>query len=331
MKKTVAILTLVIALFAAIAPIYVSYDLHEKGQEPEPVRSIALDRSFMSDLTRTFENSSPVISYNLFYEGKELQSLITLNESLENTGTEAITPQEMYEPLAIEIEEPWRILTIENKSSNHQSRISPTWNRISERRFEASPFLLNPGDKVSVVIYATTNEENYKESLGSNLYKNPEITHWSARILNISKIENKEEEEKKSNNERIEKLKEIVEMTRQWPQIYIFLHGHGLLFFLLCTCIFSFIYIYLLRLSFDAYDLREPKAVILIFAAFFMSMATAEVFSYYLIPSFANAYLEIIYSEGESLYFQNPNFIIPFLSAVSLVYLGWKARIYERK
>lgn len=329
MKKALAIASLVITLFGAISTIYVSYDLYEKEQKLEPVRSITLDRRFMSDLTRTFENSSPEIGYSLTYQGKKLSSLITISESLENTGTEPITPQEVYEPLTVEIQKPWRILAIENRTTKYETSINPEWIRINERKFKATPFLFNPGDKVSIEIYATTNETEYKETLGDNRL-NPQITHWNTRIRNLKSIKNKEEEDKERKDEILEKLKIAKKVGNQWPSIFVFLHGHGLLFFLLCTAIFSIIQIFLIGRAFESYDIRKPKLLALTLAAFLLSMSAAEVLSYYLFPSVNRVYDTFLYPKN-SLCTHIPNFLTLCLFAVFLIFLGWKARIYERK
>ncbi|WP_024333827.1 hypothetical protein [Desulfotignum balticum] len=87
--------------------------------------------------------------------------------------------------------------------------------------------------------------------MGDDFPLKPEISDWSARIVKVEKIENDESSilydyEKKGGN------------LNEWPQITIFMHGHGLFFFLIAAPTLIILFLYLLTKA-KIVDIRLSK------------------------------------------------------------------------
>jgi hypothetical protein len=319
MERTIGIIGILITLFTAIAPIYVAYDIQSKQEELIPIRSISLKRNWTSDITQDFDSSSPVIDYELSYNGQPVKNLVTLTETLTNTGTDAILPSDFYSPIRVSVKDPWEILTIENKASKNRQSIEVNWRRTSPSSFEAEPFLFNPKDTLRATIYITTKSDDYRKFLDDDFPLKAEISDWSARIVKVEKIENDESSilydyEKKGGN------------LNEWPRITIFLHGHGLLFFLIAAPTLIILFLYLLTKA-KIVDIRLSKPfVISVVLVVLLSLATAEVVGYYVFPS---ALFDIMMSYKLSDHILNIFIIITFIFTLS--YLLIKSKVLKKK
>lgn len=299
---------MLIALFTAVAPIYVTYDLEENRKS---IKEIKLKRYFINDLTDEFDSRPSEINYKITFKGKPLKNIIVLNEYIVNTGTEPVLPSDFFKPLSISVKKPWKILLIESKAKKNSNQITVKWSRLSEIKFEADPFLFNPGDKLSASIYLTTEENNYKLQKGFGLSA-PKITSWNARIVDVSHIIEEKKVEKSGLTSRLQK--------NQWPKIWVALYGYGLAFFLLASVVFFLLFYFLFRISYHFHDIKSWKCIVPICIFFGISISTAEVLSYYLFPNFVSELL------GNSIIV---NFLIIFIFIASISFLLWRSKFYS--
>lgn len=314
--KTVAVLTIIIGVIAIIVPVYVSYDLQARQEAQKPNRSLTLDRSFVNDLTRAFSESAIEINYDISVQGQQVRTLLALNESLVNTGTDPLVPNDFITPLTIRVEAPWRILTVANQTVSFKQTLTPKWKRKSATEFEAEPFLFNPDDELRVVIYITTDHTDYRSLFGANVYT-PKITQWNARIPHVERIV---EKEIKRNPDFMKGVDDFVDA---WPGVYVILYGKGLLLFLALTSVLGFVLLYLAHRSFAWKDLPRWKLAVMILAIFNIAMSTGEVLSYYMV---SNAFLETITgTRGWGV--QLPNLIVILIFLLASFYLIRKSKL----
>lgn len=166
------------AIIAAV-PVYVTYDVYQKG--PSPEKQLELTRvppiNPMSDLSMLGDR----VSFSIRLEKTAMNNLVIAQGWLKNAGKAPILPTDFHEPLSVNVDKPWKIVAVENKP--FPGAVKLKWNRISETRFEADPTLLNPDDRVYALVYLT--DTQYLRGEPPRNDENPPTVRWAARILNL--------------------------------------------------------------------------------------------------------------------------------------------------
>lgn len=115
-------------------------------------------------------------------DGKKVSNLRIASASIENNGDTPILPEDMFEPLSISSEEPWKIVIISEQKAEGESGIDLNWTKISDNKFLSNKSLINPGDRIDVLVYMTWGGEGDVPDI-----KKPPIK-WGARISNMKGI-----------------------------------------------------------------------------------------------------------------------------------------------
>jgi hypothetical protein len=194
---------------------------------------------------------------------------------LTNIGTAPILRTDYDQNIALTVQKPWKIITIENGNGYLGDVNSPPrplvefkWNRRSDTIFEAEPALLNPNDQVAINIYLTnTNFGNEKPNYSETRSDTAPVA-WKVRIANLSGVV-------------------IRSNTSANPAatIFIYLKNWGLLFTIITSMLFMALYLHIFRLQGVVRTLRT-KDIFLIVGASFLSFAAAESISTYLFNAY---------------------------------------------
>ena len=106
---------------------------------------------------------------------------------IQNTGQNAILPNDFIEPLRVTTKSPWRLLSVESAEA-YPSNIKAEWIRIATDTFEMKPLLLNRGDALRALVLITNQDKvvDYDDVRAAS--PNPEPL-WTARIINVPSIQ----------------------------------------------------------------------------------------------------------------------------------------------
>lgn len=99
-----------------------------------------------------------------------------------NTGAGPVLPKDYFRPLSVRVHPPWKIAAVRNASAGFGVPLH--WTRVSDRRFDAAPALLNPGDRTSTVVYLTRTAP--RRFLGRPLGT---VVSCHVRIVNLKSLE----------------------------------------------------------------------------------------------------------------------------------------------
>src|SRR5208283_384539 len=108
---------------------------------------------FAGDVTSALSALGDRIKLSILIDNTPVNNLVLLIGSISNTGSVAIIPSDFYENLSINVDKEWKILLAKNSTGKEH----PVWKKVNDQKFEASPELLNPGDSITVNVYATPN------------------------------------------------------------------------------------------------------------------------------------------------------------------------------
>lgn len=257
------VLTAVAALLPTLVPIYVAYDLYDRGQVPE--KRIELRRyppiNPLNDLSPLGEGA--VLSLKM--KDDMLNNIVIGETSIRNAGRSPVFPNEYDERLSVSVSSPWKIVAVEN-STRWAFGVEFRWNRVSETRFEAEPALLNPGDFVVTLVYLTNTQFVSHSDMRRAAAAEPEV-EWDARITNMRSFQTPPCIIDRGGN-------------RSFP-IHVYLYDWSLVFTVGCALLFQCIYLYLLREAVWL-DMWNWVAIGVIVCASMLSFGTAEAISTYL-------------------------------------------------
>jgi len=291
------VITLMVILLTAVIPAYVAYDLYSRGSAPAPEKRVELLR--LPPLNALWDISTEGNKVKLTLNEQPLDNLFTVQAMIKNMGSVPILPSDYYEKLSVSVQEPWKIVNVDNSFS--KAFVQLHWKRVDDAKFEAEPALLNPGDIVYTKVYVT----NTKLGSFSALEKSnePQVA-WSARIVNLRAFS-----EPPSILERVQ---------RKQFGIQVELSGWALPFTLVTALLFQALYLHLLSC---AGFLRgwNWHTIALILCASLLGFAAAESIATYL---FGNLRTEMF---GVDHWVNAPWIIIHILVLWLLFWRGRKA------
>jgi hypothetical protein len=194
------------------------------------------------------------VTLSLKVEDLVINNLVIAKAFLRNAGAVPILPSDYHEKLSIGVQNPWKIVSVEN-SHDIASSIELRWKRVSDTRFEAEPALLNPGDTVSTNVYLT----NARFTGIQMTEKHPEAQiEWRARITN---------------------LRAFTEKPAIWPRpvntIDVHLTGWALVFTIIVAALFQAFYVHMLSRA-GLLRLWAWRSIALVVGASLLSFAAAE-------------------------------------------------------
>jgi hypothetical protein len=293
------ILLILATLLTAFVPAYVAYDLHGKGTVPE--KRVELTQYQTIDPLRDLSALGKKVTLSLRVENLAIDNLAIVKALLHNAGRTPILPSEYHENISVNVQKPWKILTVEDDKWGIEFK----WKRISDIRFEAEPALLNPGDLVSTTIYVTNTQFKKTPIPDEQSKVNVE---WKARIVNLRTF---------TTPPRSFDLSEKEWERRHWG-IYVELGGWSLPFTIVTAMLFQTLYLHFL---FQVGFLRGKRlpTILLVLGASFLSFAAAESMATYL---FGNSLTRIT---GVP-HWMNAPWIIVHAVVLIILYRKWKSR-----
>lgn len=271
--KAWKVLYLFVLLLTAFIPAYVAYDLYGRGPAPEKEKIVEVFRFFINpldDLSVLGEKAK--LTLNI--KNQTINNLLITKAFFRNAGKSPILPNDFHENLSINVDQRWKIIAVEN--GDPKPNIALSWTRVSDTRFEAKPFLMNPGDMVFLNIYLT--DTQYTAITTKEKSAEPNV-NFRARIANLRYFQ-----EPPSFSSRIEKR------AAAFAWILIELSGWSLVFTIIAAILFQALYLHLLSKAGFLRN-REWRSIILAVGASVLSFAAAESCATYL---FGNRMTDIV-------------------------------------
>jgi hypothetical protein len=218
----------------------------------------------MSDLSPLGEK----VRLSLEVDDETVDNLVISKSFLKNVGNSPIIPDDYHENISVSVPDPWRIVAVKSPG-DLVYEVELTWNKVTDTLFEAQPALLNPGDKVSTIIYLTNTK--FKGLMDYDVYQSLKVK-WNTRITNLRYFS-------KWHSPWDEPLRPT------WGGIVVHLSSWALPFTLMTAVLFLCLYLYLLFKS--ALLTKISYSNIPVIAAFsLLSFSSAEVIAYYLFDPF---------------------------------------------
>jgi hypothetical protein len=208
--------TLVISIATPIFAALCDHSSWLRGSSPP--KRVTVTTPFFTDVLKDVQIAGGA---KLTTNGEQLSSLFQGSVTLANRGQVAILPSDVFEPIAVEVSEGWRLIAVDSSSG---SKIKFQWLRVSDRCFSATPALLNPGDELSVRVYAAPSEAD------RGLLGQPSLA-WRARIASLSSIE-------------VEPRPDFSWLFRQPSTAWVLLAGWKLIFLLIAGPTLHAFYLY---------------------------------------------------------------------------------------
>jgi len=256
-QRAWAFVSLVVAVITASVPVWIAIDQFERGGHPEK----RVDLILYGPIT-PIDDLSPLAddgNLELVVGSHRFKNVSIWQMSLKNEGKAPIVPDDFFEPLRISVDPPWRIVSIRGRRF-YTGPIQVHWTRISDTIMEATPFLFNPGDRLSQTVYVTQ-EGSPTEQIDSDSAK-PKIT---ARVTNLRAFS------KPSHDPLHERRR----------QALVYLSFRDMVVLLLIANIFLAWYLRLLALG-RVVSFPSSRAYLFSVGVAFLSYATAEVIVYYM-------------------------------------------------
>ena len=283
---------LVTAFVALYAGFYVPSAFTEKELQSSP--------PVTAEVTDVLSPLGDRMKLSLTIDNVSISNLYMSINQITNTGVVPIVPADYYENLAINVNPPWKILTVLNPSANDHH----VWKKVNDQQFKVSPELLNPGDTIFCVLVAENTQYEHP-TLQQQLNPNP---YWSAHILNLRSI-------------TVQKKPEaaIAEDPIKLP-VTVVLYGSTLIGTVLLIIFFMTIYINLLNdLGYIGGTRWKTFGSVLIVSM--ISLTASEAMTTYLFP---NSYSRL--TSGVSHWLNMPWIVLNFVLLVWLTWKAWKGR-----
>lgn len=310
------VIGLVVGLMTAAVPAYVAYDTYGRG--PIPEKRVELFQQLTVNPLQDLSALGQRASFVLKYQSQTFKNLVISYASITNKGRAPILPSDFYENLSVTVDEPWKIITVEDRGGPGPKM---HWKRVSDKRFEADPTLLNPGDRFDPVVYltnpkATENHIDTSASKTNALIPEPDnetpcpgqsppclgtpTLKWNARIANLRGFSSPPEE------------------PLLGPDVVVQISGWGVPFTVLAAALFQALYLRLLsRAGF------LPKwgwwLMLIIVLTSMLAYAAAESSATYLFP-------EPLYLGAVETWMNVPWIVIHVLVIAVLYHLGRRSQ-----
>jgi len=274
------------------------------GRGPVPEKRVELIRLSSINPMKDLSVLGDRVNLSLTMDNQTIDNLIIAQAFLRNVGGAPILPSDYHENLSVSVRNPWKIVTVEN-STFLPSDIELRWERVSDTRFEAEPALLNPGDRVGMLVYLTNIQ--FAGLSASEKPTEPQVK-WSTRVTNLRALY-----EPPPAHERLEQR-----IRSRLFGIYVELSGWALPFTIVAALLFQALYLHLLVRARFLQGWRW-HSISLVLCSSLLGFASAESTATYL---FGNSFTEMF---GVNHWLNAPPII---LHLMVLSFLYQKARVH---
>lgn len=165
----------IIGVITLLVSTIVTYDIYQKSSQ---FPDLALEEGFNFDLLQDLFGKAMKGRIALLVDGSAVESATVYYYLLSNTGEKPITPNDYIEPIQVSVESPWELLAVDVASSSPPN-LEIEWIKVTTNTFEMESVLLNPGDRISVLLLVTNPDESSES---------PKLS-WTARIVNVHSLE----------------------------------------------------------------------------------------------------------------------------------------------
>ncbi|MCE8032763.1 hypothetical protein EKK97_06535 [Billgrantia tianxiuensis] len=289
----------ILTICAIFAPVFATYSLWMKG--PVPEKSLEYSNFGTSDVLSRLNKLESGFAFSLNYGEEELRNLYSVSSLLINSGKSPILPSDFYKGISVSVDERWKFLSVETTSVGI-GNVELDWARVSDTVYKTEPTLINPKDAIIVTAYLTYADDE----LNAGIESSPEIElNFSARIANLREIKKRE--------------LEGGSFDVSGPPILVSIAGWGIVLFLSLFSVFFLLQIWLVgRAGF--FSMNKVKSTAIVFSCSILSIATAEVVTYYMVPG------PFSFFTLESFAITALNFSILIAQSLLMGGLFWKGR-----
>lgn len=117
--------------------------------------------------------------------GIGFSNISTYTAILQNSGSAAILPSDVHEPVTLNAVPPWEIVAVESPSSSSRY-VELTWRKVTPTKFSAVPSLLNATDSCLITAYLTNPSKGFDAEPSK---VTPPILKWNTRIAGLKEID----------------------------------------------------------------------------------------------------------------------------------------------
>jgi hypothetical protein len=294
-------LTIIITLITCGTPIFVVYDLYDRGTIPQ--KQIELGQTMGLGINPLYDLNlkSANVDFKLIVDDQIYDNVIIKNLSFRNSGKAPVVPTDYCEPITVTVGVPWKIIAIESAPLYDFVPMKMKWHRINDQMFEAEPALINPGDFIVQNVYLTNTKYDKSQKAAYSSEVNLMI---NARITNLSRFSTARSP-----------ISDLKKSTGFWGYLY----GLVVPFKIILASIFLFWYLFLLRRA-GFLTIFNLKSLSIVVAIAILSFSVAEVFAYYIfIGNHPLRYFGNYYFLGWKYNWQN--YIIILFGCATAVYL----------
>jgi hypothetical protein len=178
-----------------------------------------------SDPLEDLSNRESNLSINVQSNGSAIKNLRIVQANLTNNSSTPILASDMFEPLSLTSDTPWRIVNVANQSAFGDLYIKLKWTKVNDVEFRSAPLLLNPGDRLSAVVYMTW------DGVGEVPTPDQAPIHWHARINNLKEIDT---------------APDLMSEVGKFGPVYVSIYGWGVPFFLFSFLIYNLLCVMLM-------------------------------------------------------------------------------------
>jgi hypothetical protein len=240
----------IIGVVALLVSTIVAYDIYQRSTQSS---ELTVAEVIQFDPLEDIFGEAMKGRIALLIDNAAVESATVYYFSISNTGENPITPKDYTEPLRVSVESPWELLANDTPYST-PPELKVAWTKITTNSFEMEPALLNPGDTIGVLLFAT-------DPTGS---QEPPRLSWTARIVNVHSLKVQPQET----------AAERSGLGALYTGIY---HRGWSVYWLAGLAVFLFVVGVSLGTRFGRLDCSTPLQIALLTAIMTLSFSSAEI------------------------------------------------------
>ena len=168
----------ILAIMSIALSVIVAYDIYQRSTQSA---ELSYTKQFYFNLL-PFDDATEGKEIGLTINGVPVQSGLRIAYySLSNSGSTAIRPEDYIKPIQVSVDEPWQPITAISGSTT-PANLDVNWTRVTTNTFQMEPALLNPQDKIELLLFLIKADSPKTEQMVE-----PKI-HWNARIANVKAL-----------------------------------------------------------------------------------------------------------------------------------------------
>ena len=165
--KILTFIAIIPAIFVATISI-MTYELNVDSHELEKKKvseginipkELKIRSYGMQEITKTLRNLDEA-SVDIKVKNQAIDNLFSINYVIENIGKSPILKKDFSEKLTAKFPKEWEVLIVKNTNSSPPS-LQPNWTLIDKNKIQLEPSLLNPDDKIYIVVYLSNLSEEF--------------------------------------------------------------------------------------------------------------------------------------------------------------------------